>query len=101
MYKRQDLTSPETAAFESSSLHLHDMVIDPDLRARGWGKRLARHLINTGQLLGYGQIALVAVDDAAGFWASLGFRARPEVPLPATYGPDAVYMSRDLSSSCP
>lgn len=91
-----DLTSPENSAFESRSLHLHDMVIDADFRSRGWGGRLARHLIKTGQSLGYGRIALVSVDGSAGFWGSLGFRAQPDVPLPASYGSDAVYMSRDL-----
>ncbi|GAA2850072.1 ornithine decarboxylase [Actinoplanes cyaneus] len=91
-----DLTRPEMSPFTSAGLHLHDMVIDPDLRGRGWGRRLARHLITKGRLLGYERIALVSVDGSAGFWSSLGFRARPEVTMPASYGPDAVYMSRDL-----
>ncbi|BCY08405.1 GNAT family N-acetyltransferase [Actinoplanes sp. L3-i22] len=91
-----DLARAETTAFRSTDLHLHDMVIDPDLRGRGWGRRLAQHLIKTGQLLSYEGISLVAVDGAAGFWSSLGFRVQPRVTLPARYGPDAVYMSRDL-----
>ncbi|MFI1996227.1 GNAT family N-acetyltransferase [Actinoplanes sp. NPDC020271] len=94
-----ELTTPEASAFTSTSLHLHDLVIDGELRGRGWGRRLAKHLIRTGQSLGYERIALVSVDGSAGFWSSLGFRAEPEVPLPASYGPEALYLSRDLLSA--
>lgn len=91
-----DLSRPEEVFFESGNLHLHDMVIDADLRHRGWGRRLARHFLTTARSLSYEGISLVSVAGSAGFWSSVGFRAQPRVKLPDDYGPDAVYMSRDL-----
>ncbi|GIF08463.1 GNAT family N-acetyltransferase [Actinoplanes siamensis] len=95
-FRFPDLSQPETTGFQSANLHLHDLVIDPELRGRGWGARLVRHLAGTARSRSYDRISLVAVDGSAGFWAARGFRPHPEVPLPASYGPDAVYMSRDL-----
>ncbi|WP_436535934.1 GNAT family N-acetyltransferase [Actinoplanes sp. HUAS TT8] len=91
-----DLSRPEQIPFASTNLHLHDMVIDENLRSRGWGRRLVRHLIAEARLLAYEDVSLVSVSGSTGFWASAGFRAQPQVPLPAGYGPDAVYMSRHL-----
>ncbi|GAA2706516.1 GNAT family N-acetyltransferase [Actinoplanes palleronii] len=95
-FRYPDLHRPEESAVRSSNLHLHDIVIDPGLRGRGWGKRLVRHLTETARSLSYRRISLVSVDGTAGFWSSRGFRPHPQVPLPGAYGPDAVYMSHEL-----
>jgi ornithine decarboxylase len=95
-FRFPDLSQPETGAFRSSDLHLHDIVIDAEFRGRGWGKRLVHHLADTARTSGYERISLVSVDGTAGFWSSRGFRPHPEVALPGSYGSDAVYMSHDL-----
>lgn len=91
-----DLSRPDSAAFHSSNLHLHDIVIGKEFRGRGWGKRLVRHLIASAQALSYERISLISVGGTAAFWLSRGFSPHPEVAVPGSYGPDAVYMSRDL-----
>ena len=95
-FRFPDLSRPESRAFPSSDLHLHDMVIGAEFRGRGWGKRLVRHLADTARASGYERISLVSVDGTAGFWSSRGFRPHPEVALPGSYGSAAVYMSHDL-----
>ena len=88
---------PETTAYHSANLHLHDIVVSAELRGRGWGTRLLRHLTDAARSFRYERISLIAVDGAAGFWSTRGFRAHPEVTLPAGYGPGAVYMSRPIT----
>ena len=39
---------------------------------------------------------MVAVRGAHVLWAQLGYRAHPEVELPASYGTNAVYMSMEV-----
>jgi ornithine decarboxylase len=96
-FRFPDLSRPEDTAFRTSNLHLHDIVIDDGLRGRGWAKRLLRHLTDTARSSRYDRISLVAVGGTSGFWSARGFAPHPEVPLPAGYGPDAVYMSRALA----
>jgi ornithine decarboxylase len=91
-----DLTRPESRAFRSDNLFLHDIVIRAEFRGRGWGRRLVRHLIETAGSLAYERVSLVSVAGTASFWAACGFRPHPEVTLPGSYGSDAVYMSRAL-----
>ncbi|MEU6819507.1 GNAT family N-acetyltransferase [Streptomyces atriruber] len=82
------------AALPSRNLHLHDVVVAEQLRHRGLGRHLLRHLMTTARAHGYEQISLVAVGGSDTFWAGRGFAARREGPPPAGYGPTAVYMSR-------
>jgi ornithine decarboxylase len=88
----------EETVFRSSNLHLHDIVVAKEFRGRGWAKRLLRHLTDTAKSFRHEEISLVSVDGTAGFWFARGFRAHPEVALPSTYGPDAVYMSRAITA---
>ncbi|GIF16354.1 GNAT family N-acetyltransferase [Actinoplanes teichomyceticus] len=96
-----DLSGPEGSGFHGGNLHLHDIVVDAELRGRGWGRRLVRHLVEEAQSRSYDRISLVAIDGTAGFWSARGFRPHPEVEVPASYGPGAVYMSRDLNRPAP
>ncbi|WP_433790714.1 GNAT family N-acetyltransferase [Actinoplanes sp. CA-252034] len=91
-----DLSRPEARTFRSSDLHLHDIVIAPGLRDHGRGRRLVRHLLTLASSQAYERISLVSVGGADGFWTACGFRPHPRIALPGSYGPDAVYMSRDL-----
>lgn len=88
-----DLRCAERSRFESSNLHLHDLVIGDRYRRNGLAKRLLRQLTETASTIGYGRISLVAVAGSGPFWAGNGYRTDPEVPVPDSYGPVAVYMS--------
>ncbi|WP_234318705.1 GNAT family N-acetyltransferase [Streptomyces sp. XY152] len=91
-----DLTRPEERAHDSRNLHLHDLVIARDLRGRGLGGRLLRHLTAVAGRSSYERISLVAVGGTAGFWAGRGYRPEPGAELHGAYGEGAVYMSRPV-----
>ncbi|MGA4838233.1 GNAT family N-acetyltransferase [Streptomyces sp. G45] len=92
-FQSPDLERAERSAFASANLHLHDLVVAEDFRGRGLARRLLRHLTATARAQRYERISLVAVAGSETFWSARGFTAHREVPLPASYGADAVYMS--------
>ncbi|MGI5401457.1 GNAT family N-acetyltransferase [Streptomyces sp. CA-135486] len=105
-FRFPDPERPEDTVFRSSNLHLHDIVIGDEYRGRGWAKRMLQHLTDAARSFRYEQISLVAVGGTNGFWSAHGYRAHPEIALPAGYGSDAVYMSRVIGdesqgSACP
>ncbi|MFE2077188.1 GNAT family N-acetyltransferase [Streptomyces misionensis] len=79
------------------NLHLHDLALAERLRGRGLGRRMTRHLEETGLAARYRSLSLVAVQGSRTLWSRLGYRIRPEVALPASYGADAVYMTKSLT----
>ncbi|MFD0412519.1 GNAT family N-acetyltransferase [Streptomyces sp. NPDC127108] len=85
--------APVPPAPPSDNLHLHDLVVAEDFRGRGLARRLLRHLTTTARSQTYEQISLVAVAGSETFWSAQGYRAHREIPLPGSYGTDAVYMS--------
>jgi diaminopimelate decarboxylase/ribosomal protein S18 acetylase RimI-like enzyme len=89
-----DLGQPETKSRRSANLHLHDIVIAEAFRGRGLAKRMLRHLMQQARDLLYERISLVAVGSSDTFWAAQGFRPHPDVQVPESYGPHAVYMSK-------
>ncbi|MBV6702493.1 GNAT family N-acetyltransferase [Kitasatospora aureofaciens] len=92
-FRFPDLAHADTTPFISTNLHLHDLVVGPDHRRLGLGGRLLGHLMAEARRQAYEVVSLVAVGDAAGFWAARGFLRHPEITLPAAYGPGATYMS--------
>ncbi|MFF6809277.1 GNAT family N-acetyltransferase [Streptomyces sp. NPDC012403] len=88
-----DLTRPEERAYDSRNLHLHDLVIADDLRGRGLGGRLLRHLTTVAGRSSYERISLVAVGGTESFWSGHGYRPEPGVEVHGGYGDGAVYMS--------
>ncbi|WP_372671787.1 GNAT family N-acetyltransferase [Amycolatopsis kentuckyensis] len=98
-FRFPDPARAEDTVFRSPNLHLHDIVVGDELRGRGWAKRLLRHLTETARSFRYERISLIAVGGTTGFWAAQGYRAHPEVAVPAGYGPDAVYMSREIAGA--
>lgn len=88
------LSQPEQAVHRSRNLHLHDLVIGARFRGRGLATRLVHRLTSDARSDGYRWISLIAVAGSNAFWLTHGYRPRPEVDLPETYGADAVYMSR-------
>ncbi|HJD82565.1 GNAT family N-acetyltransferase [Kitasatospora aureofaciens] len=80
-----------------SNLHAHDLVIAERARGRGLADLLLLHLEETGRQAGYRTLSLVAVRGSQVLWSRLGYRARPEIGLPASYGTEAVYMAKPLA----
>ncbi|MGH3681991.1 MAG: GNAT family N-acetyltransferase [Natronosporangium sp.] len=95
-FRFPDLRRAEESRFETSNLHLHDLVISDRCRGNGLARRLLGQLIGTARTLGYGRISLVAVAGSGPFWSGSGYQAEPGVPLPSGYGPDAMYMSTTI-----
>jgi ribosomal protein S18 acetylase RimI-like enzyme len=93
-----DLDRAENGVFDSSNLHLHDLVVDRDFRGAGLARRLLGDLTGAARSARYESISLVAVGGSAGFWRAQGFTADPGVAVPAGYGRDSVYMSSPLTS---
>jgi GNAT superfamily N-acetyltransferase len=91
-----DLARGEERIHRSRNLHVHDVVVAEDLRGRGLGKRLLRHLTGRARQQGYEQLSLVAVGGSHTFWAANGFTPRPEVVNSATYGAGSMYMTMPL-----
>ncbi|MBV2355189.1 GNAT family N-acetyltransferase [Streptomyces sp. J2-1] len=75
------------------NLHLHDLVVSAPLRRRGRGSALVAHLTRAAGDLGHTTISLVALAGRERFWRANGYQPHPGTPLPAGYGPGAVYMS--------
>ncbi|MET9802591.1 GNAT family N-acetyltransferase [Streptomyces sp. NPDC006368] len=101
LFRYPDLSRGEDTTFDSRNLHLHDIVIAPELRGRGLGRLLLRHLTATAGARGYERISLVSVGGSAPFWAAHGYRPHDEVALPASYGTGARYMSAPVRASRP
>lgn len=100
-FRFPDLARADTTSFVSANLHLHDLVVAPGHRRLGLGGRLLGHLMTEARRQAYEVISLVAVGDAAGFWAAHGFLGHSDITPPAGYGPGATYMSRTLRPVSP
>jgi ornithine decarboxylase len=92
-----DLARAERFFYDSPNLHLHDLVIIPELRGKGLARRLLHHLGETARSKAYERISLIAVAGSRSFWSANGYRPHPEVEVPGGYGANAVYMSKALS----
>jgi ornithine decarboxylase len=86
----------DTDAAFSGNLHLHDLALAAHMRGRGLSTQLLHRLETIAAARAFEHICLVSVGDTRQFWAAAGYRERPEVPIPASYGPHAVYMSKPL-----
>ncbi|MFG2881671.1 GNAT family N-acetyltransferase [Streptomyces sp. NPDC048297] len=100
LFRCPDLSMAEEVAAQEcnrgSNLHTHDLVIAERARSRGLARRMQRHLEETGRAARYQTLSLVAVRGSEALWSRLGFRARPGIGLPASYGNEAVYMVKPL-----
>ncbi|MFJ3711379.1 MULTISPECIES: GNAT family N-acetyltransferase [unclassified Streptomyces] len=96
LFRCPDLSLAEERAAQGSNLHLHDLVIAERARGRGLAGLMQQHLEETGRAARYRTLSLVAVHGSQVLWTTLGYRARPEIGLPASYGAEAVYMAKPL-----
>ena len=80
-------------------LHLHDIAVLPAARGTGAASRLLGEWVELAHAAGLSGLSLVAVGDAAAFWARRGFAAVEGPRLeqtPQGYGANARYMVRGL-----
>lgn len=80
-------------------IYLHDLALHPDARGGGVTGAIVERLAEQAAEDGWPAIALVAVNDAAAFWARHGFTPRDPPGMAAklaSYGADARYMVRML-----
>lgn len=97
-FRCPDLSLPEGGAVQDSNLHAHDLVVAERARGRGLALRMLRHLEEVGRAAGHRTLSLVAVRGSHVLWTPLGYRVRPEVGLPASYGAEAVYMTKPVGA---
>lgn len=84
---------------DADLLYLHDLALAPATRGGGHAGAIIERLASEAEAAGWPAIALVAVNDAAAFWARHGFEivSSPEMAAKlASYGEDARYMIRPL-----
>lgn len=84
---------------DAAVMYLHDLALHPDARGGGYPGEVVERLAAAARAAGWPAVALVAVNDAAPFWARHGFvvRETPEMAAKlASYGSDARYMVRAL-----
>jgi len=84
---------------EAEVIYLHDLALHPQARGVGATAEIVRRLAEQATEDGWPAVALVAVNDAAGFWARHGFETRTPPGLAAKlagYGADARYMVLQL-----
>ncbi|NEB76461.1 GNAT family N-acetyltransferase [Streptomyces sp. SID14478] len=94
-----DLGRTRRGTAPSRNLHLHDLVVAPELRRRGLARALLRHLLAAARSRAYDRVSLVSVGGTQAFWSARGFTPRPGVVAPGDYGTDAVYMSLSLETT--
>ncbi|ANC54586.1 GCN5 family acetyltransferase [Brevundimonas sp. GW460-12-10-14-LB2] len=80
-------------------IYLHDLALHPEARGGGVTGAIVERLAEQATEDGWPAIALVAVNDAVGFWSRHGFVEQPAEAMAAklaSYGADARYMLRPL-----
>ena len=85
---------------EATVMYLHDLALHPDARGGGHTAEIVERLAEQAKADGWPALALVAVNDAAGFWAKHGFSVVSPPGMAdklVSYGSDARYMIRPLT----
>lgn len=82
----------------SKMLYMGELVLDPNYRQKGLGKKLFQELENAARLNQYDEIGLCQIEDdryealkpldyisTNGFWSKLGFQHHPDINLTANW----------------
>ncbi|WP_235537443.1 MULTISPECIES: GNAT family N-acetyltransferase [unclassified Sphingomonas] len=85
---------------DADGYYLHDLALLPSTRGAGAGKAGLALTIRQAVAAGFGDITLVAVNGADGFWAAQGF-ARVGGEGPSPYGPGTLLMRREALAQGP
>ena len=84
---------------DADLIYLHDLALHPQARGGGATAAVVDRLVGQAMEDGWPAVALVAVNDAAGFWARHGFAPQDPPGMAAklaSYGSGARYMVRPL-----
>lgn len=84
---------------DAAVIYLHDLALHPDARGGGWTRVIVERLAEQSKAAGWRELALVAVNDAVGFWERNGFAVESPLGMAeklVSYGADARYMVRPL-----
>lgn len=90
------MIEPETKAYQSLNLHMHDIAVKKAFQKKSIGQALINKTIETADIYGYKILALIALKHAVGFWKSKGFIAQNNIMVPNYYGDGAVYMRQNI-----
>lgn len=91
---------------QANWLYVHDLAIGPQVRGTGLAHRLINTAVAHAAAQGLPEIGLIAVQGSQAFWARHGFTpclssANMPAEKLATFGADAIYMTRQLRISTP
>lgn len=92
-------TAIEGLPAQPDLIYLHDLALHPEARGGGVTGAIVERLAEQATEDGWPAVALVAVNDAVGFWSRHGFVEQPAEAMAAklaSYGADARYMLRPL-----
>ena len=81
---------------DADSYCLHDLALLPSTRGAGTGKAALAIALGQARAAGFGDITLMAVNGADGFWAAQGF-APIDAGGESPYGPGTVLMRRPVA----
>lgn len=79
--------------------YIHDIALMPEIRGQGAARAIVGTLESLARRHGLHRLALVAVNDSVPFWTRHGFADATTPALAeklASYGGDAIYMTRDI-----
>ena len=89
----------EAIPADADVVYLHDLALTPAVRGQGQSKPAVAAVVDLARAHGLSTLALVAVNDAVGFWQGHGFHVRETPEMAAkliSYGADARYMTRTV-----
>lgn len=84
---------------DAGVLYLHDLALHPDVRGEGWSRSAMEAVLAVAARGDWAVVALVAVNEAVGFWQGHGFEVQQTPAMAAklaSYGTDARYMVRPV-----
>jgi len=84
---------------DAGVLYLHDLALHPDVRGEGWSRSAMEAVMALAACGDWPFVALVAVNEAVGFWQGHGFEVQQTPAMAAklaSYGADARYMVRPV-----
>ena len=80
-------------------LHMHDVAILPEGRGAEAAGTYVAHLLRLAGAMGIEALACVSVYGTGPLWGRHGFTPATARPPVASYGPDAVYMVRQVADA--
>lgn len=84
----------------ADTMYLHDLALGPEARGKNLGTKMTAAALAAARAAGLTHAALIAVQGAGPFWERQGFSVITPSPALAaklaTYGDDAIYMTRAL-----